>query len=232
MTGSERTRRAGWWVRRGVLLVLLNASLAGAVSDADVRAERLQAPPPPATPPKLVNLQPVALQGGRTVSIMFPVVLPRDPTYAGSGGKGGPLGGRSGRFMAEYLKLISPLGASRALSCTGQIPGRPARAFLALGYEGFPRAVPAAIERKWAAVMKDTKTVVPAVGSCSWSFGWGERAKLAGLVVKGSWTMKYGEFWGGTPGTISKSFTIRGMCDRPGCPITRANPYVVLKVSP
>ncbi len=161
---------------------------------------------------------------------MFPVVLPRDPTYPGSGGKGGPLGGRSGRFMSEYLKL-SGLAGPGALSCTGQIPGRSARGFLVLGYEGFPRAVPAAIAQKWAAVLKETKTVVPAVGSCSWSFRVGERAKLAGLVIKGAWTMKYGEFWGGTPGTISRSFTIRGMCDRPGCPISRSNPYVALKVS-
>ncbi len=117
----------------------------------------------------------------------------------------------------------------RAARCTGVLAGKHPYGLLS-GYSPLPRAVPASVNRKWASLLKDTKSYVGFVGQCRWELGF-ERAKLSKATITGSWTLPYPAFFGGKPGTLTKRFTIRGMCDRPGCPITKDRPFVVLKVS-
>lgn len=217
---SASSTRAAKLAGPALALMLLTALAGGSVA----RGDTLQAPPPPGAP-KLANLKPIAVQSFGGVSVLVPLILPRDPVYPGSGGQRDALGGISGRFMSE---LVRTLRNPSALACTGRLLGRPAGARLALGYR-LPRAVPAAIQERWDRTLRQTKARLAATAQCSW--GLQGRQKLAGETIVGSSTWRYSAFWTGTPGTISRRFTVRGMCDRPGCPISRANPYVVLKVT-
>lgn len=217
---SASTTRAATLAGTALALVLLTTLAGGAVA----RGNTLQAPPPPGAP-KLANLKPVAVQTFGGVSVIVPVILPRDPVYPGSGGQRDALGGISGRFMSELFRALRD---PRALTCTGRLLDRPGSARLALGYR-LPKAVPAPIQQRWDRTLRQTKAQLGATAQCSW--GLQGRQKLTGETIVGSFTWKYSGFWTGAPGSSSRRFTVRGMCDRPGCRISRANPYVVLKVT-
>jgi hypothetical protein len=217
---SASSNRAATLAGTALALALLTALAGGAVA----RGDTLQAPPPPGAP-KLANLKPVAVQTFGGVSVIVPIILPRDAVYPGSGGQRDALGGISGRFMAELLRTLRD---TRALACTGRLLGRPGGAQLALGYR-LPKAVPRATQQRWERTLRQTKARLAATAQCSW--GLQGRQRLARETIVGSFTWKYSGFWTGAPGSISRRFTVHGMCDRPGCPISRANPYVVLKVT-
>lgn len=206
----QRASRVGW----AACTLVLGTVLLAAFLTRDGAAAGKQAPPPPGVAPKFAPLKPVAAQYGRSISVGFPIILPRDPTYPGSGGKSGPLGGRSGRFASELVRMF------RAVRCTGRLVGRP----------GLRQPPPnaAIATAKWPP-LRETRTQVVAAGGCTW--GLNGRMKLAQQTLRGTFTLNYSAFWTGTPGTIFKQFVIRGMCDRPGCPIRPGKSYVLLKVT-
>jgi hypothetical protein len=205
----------------GALLVSLVAMTSVAVA-AD--------PPPPPGPPKLANLTPIAWQNASAVIVYIPVILPREGTYAGSGGKPG----MSGRFFEELLRINTTRGA---VTCGGRLTGNLTQPRPLAGLNAFrPQLpplghVPSKVRKAWLS-LPVTKSELTAMAICK--YGLAGRMKLANQTLNGSWTLKYGAFWTGKPGTLSRRFVIRGMCDRPGCPITGfggSNPYITLKVS-
>lgn len=214
----------------GILTAVIGVLVAAVVTTCSFAAA---AGPPPPGAPKFANLTPIAWQNASSVVVYIPLILPHDGVYQGSGGKRGQLGGLSGRFAQELIHINTTPGA---VTCGGRLTGNLAQPRPLAGLNHRPQLPPlghvsASVRKAWLN-LPVTKSELTAMAICK--YGVAGRMKLAKQTLNGSWTLKYGAFWTGKPGTLSRRFVIRGMCDRPGCPITGfsgSNPYIPLKVS-